>query len=476
MKKEIFRVEYLRKNSSECELENINFNLFDGEIIGVIVRNDAERTCLFNILSGSVSRDGGNIYINDSEVNFSSINEANSCGLYSVGCDSSLFTNMSISENMFLTKRQFSPHGIVNHKLMYSETQDILRKAGFGNISANTAVRDLSLPMMHIVEILKGASVNSRILIIDDVTRNYTESELSRLKELLQLLVSQGTGIIFLSNKFNDMFDIAKRAVIIRNGVTADILPYNEITRENILPIIAGHSIIDCSDVPTSEISHDNSLAFSARNINIANCINNLSFTVGRGDVLGIYDVDRENGTALANAIFGQQKYSGSFFVEGKKVTPKSIYSSIKHGIGMIDETTDGSSLFCNMDLNDNVTIMLKKSICPIPGIFSKKRVRSEAVKILDELDCTYIRSKCGKGNIKHDLSKSTQMQITVAKWLCCSPKILIFVNPYINFDDLNINKFNDLIGKITKKNISVIIISMNRKDLEALCNKIIQI
>lgn len=471
MKREVLRVECLSKKKNGSILKNINLNLFAGELLGVIVRNDWERECLFEILSGGMEKSKGFIYINDREWNPATREEANRAGIYSVGGISSLIPDMSIAENIFLTKKRFYRSGIENRKLMFSETADILRRAEFSYLSPSTKVKRLSPSLRHIIEILKATCVNAKILLIDDITGNYTEAELSRLLKLLLRIKEEGVGILFFSSRYSRLFESADRVVVVRKGTTADLLLKEEFTKEKVLPILAGHAL---PTHPAFSQSHIQTEVFAARNVHAPGKSACMNFRIKKGEIVGFLDESWRYGISAADMMCGGQPYQGDFYLEGKRIKLRSIPSAVQHGIGLIRESNPASEIFFNFGLTDNLCLLLRRKDYPPPGLIRRKLDRACCTHSLHLIGCDELSDLLKRKCLPRNVSKATQVKLATAKWMCISPKVLVFVNPHMSFDDLTIHEFRNLLEHLCRQGIAVIIFSMSREELSEICDRIL--
>lgn len=472
MKKEILRLEHIyKKTQGDKLLYNINLNLLEGEILGVIVRSSSERNALLNILTGSSQNDSGFIYVDDVETNITSKLNAKNLGIYCVYKKNELIPSISIAENIFVIREGSYLKGYINKKLIETETQDILNKSGLNNISSSMLCNNLNLAKIHTIEIIKATSLNAKILIIDNITGQYSQKEIENLKKLLLRKKLTGLSIIFLTNKYSNLLDIADRVTVMRNGTTVSTLYKEQVTKETIISLLAGYRVNDILVTPRRKIGD---VVLSLEHISTKLGLHDISITLRKGEVLGLFESDWEYGVTLANAMFGTTRYTGNIIIDGKNVIINSTKKAINNGIGLIKENDKSNGIFYNMSLMDNVTIMMNKRLYHLCG-FENKRIKSYTFKrTLQLLHCSHLISDIGDTDRLPHLSKSTQMKIMMAKWLCTNPKVLILINPYLSFDDLTINDFKQLIDDICNIGVSIIIISSNMSNLLQVSDRIV--
>lgn len=474
MKKEVLRVEHMyKKTQGNKLLYNINLNLFEGEILGIIVRNSSEKNALLNVLTGNIQKDSGTLYINDTETNITSKLKAKKLGVYCVYKKAQLIPSMNIAENIFVIREGSYFKGHINKKFINTETKDLLHQVGLDNISPSMLCNNLCLSQIHTIEIIKATSLNAKILIIDNITGQYSEKEISNLKKLLLLKKLSGISIIFLTNKYSNLLSIADRVTVIRNGTTVSTLYKNEINKDIIISLLAGYCVNNIAATKTARKNIGN-IVLSLNNITNSSGITNINLSLRKREVLGLFESDCESGLSIANTIFGENPYTGDIIINNKIVKIKKNKDAVKYGVGFIRESDQFNGIFYNMSLIDNVTLIMNKHLYHFMG-FENKRIKKYTFnKVLKLLNCSELINSIGDSSRLPHLNKSTQMKILIAKWLCINPKILIFHNPYLSFDDLTIKDFKEMINTISNIGISIIIISSNMSNLLQVSDRVI--
>lgn len=473
MKNELLRVEALRKKLEHDYLKHINFNLFDNEILGIITRSSQQRKALFNILTGGLRPDGGRIFIHDCLVDLSSKSVANRMGIYGISCGSSLIFNMSIAENIFIDRSHISNLQIMNRKVMINEANDILEKARLKHISSHTPVKRLTPAMRSSIEVLKAVLNNARLLVIDDISVNFTDRETEDFKTLLKYVILKGTGIIFISKRLNRLFDIANRGVIICEGMTVDILNKEQLKLDTILPMLSGSNIPSKSDEPNSK-DHSGKLLLTAE-YPIPE-MPELSISLYSGEILGIYDEEWKYSSNISDMLSGHSKNVFPIILNGQKLRFSSVRDAIKNGICIINDRIIKNGFLYNRGLIDNITLSLTGNSNGPFRIFRRSLAASECSKALQVLQCQSLMSQFSNNHMPENISKNIKMQILAARWICTDPKVIIFVNPHINFDDLTIDTFKTMIENLRKNGISIIIFSVSKTELFHTCDRIISL
>lgn len=468
MRKEILRIDSLHKRIHNDALRHINFNLFEGEILGIIVRNDSQRHALFHVLVGALTQDSGQIYLHDREVRLQSRAHANRLGIYGISSRLSLIPNMSVAENFFISKNNMSGFGVMQRKLMMTEAQDLLRHTGLGGVSPSDTVKELSRAMQYNLEILKALSGNSTLLIVDDVTPAFTNAELQEFMRLMGCMRDQKVSVIFLSRRLNPLFDMVDRGVILHDGVTVDVLKRESLNRETVLPMLQG-------DLPTAEISPQKApqtdvlLHAHLR----TDRSKDFCFQLYQSEILGIYDEEWNHPDTLTNA-FQKTGLLSEIRIEGKKVKLKSIRKAVQNGICLIDDFSLRHGFQYDRGLRENITLASAGQIHRPFGILRRNREQQRYESALKTIGREDLQTRFQEEKLSGKINKSTRMHLLVARWLCTNPKVMVFINPHLSFDDLTAEDFKKLIEHIRESGISVLIFSMDQKELLYTCDRIL--
>lgn len=291
-------------------LNNITLNLFSNEILCLFIQDKREREVLCDLLCGIKKPNSGRIYIDDHLVNFECAPGTPSV-VNTINEISNFIPVMSVAKNLFITDPNYYTLGITNEKKMISAARILLEKTGLTQISPSMNVMDLTNAQKHLLNIAKAVQMEFRILVINNITNEYSVRELIELRNTIERLKNLGLPIIIMVNKYNDLFDIFDRVTLVSHGTTIKTLQHDEISKINLLSNLKTHLVQDIFQSSSIQISKP---FFSARNI-CANMygLNQVSFDVARGEVLGIWDVDWNYSYLLVDSIFGIIPYTGIY-------------------------------------------------------------------------------------------------------------------------------------------------------------------
>ena len=471
--KEILRLEKICKKSEYHELYNINLNLFEGEILTVMLRNKMVKNTLIDILSGQDSPDSGSIYIQDHKVDILSTTMAKQIGIFCVFQHSQLITNLNISDNIFINRDYI----LLQSDFASKETNSLLRRYGITHVDSHTLARELSFALSQIIEIIKVVTLGAKVLIIDNITTCYNVFELSRLITLLKKLAGEGLSIIVFTNAYSDLINTTDRVTIIRNGTTCFHLDNTHISKDRVLSILAGFPITDYQciksfkDGTTTTADADlHDCCLSLRDLSNNEGLNNINLDLMHGEILGILDTYRDYALQLVDILTTGTAYSGTICMNGSDISIASYKDAVRKGIGLINCNSDSPGIFFNLSLIDNITMMMPK----VYTIFERQRLKKFLLwKSLEAIHCQALIDTYGIEKLLPPLSKSTQMKVLIAKWICAGVKILILVNPHSYFDDIDLDILKQLLKDTVSQGISVLIVSSSMQPLLALCDRI---
>ena len=472
MNYEVLRLENISYSArSSAVLNNITLNLFSNEILCLFIQDNRERITLCDILTGMKQPDSGRIYIDDQLVDYEHCpNKLSS--IYCINETSQFAPMMSVAKNLFLTNPNYYTLGVTNEKKMISTTQNILEKAGLDRISPAMNVYELTNADRHLLGIAKTLQQNARILLLNNITNEYSAREMTELRSIIKKQRESGLPIVVIMNKYNDLFDMFDRVTLISHGTTIKTLLRREITKNNLLSHLTTHfvpSTYQRSPVKNSEPF------FSARNISAPKYgLNHINFDVAQGEVLGIWDVDWTYSYALTDTLFGKIPYSGTYSFNERVVRINHPSKAIKAGIAVSSSPYYLQSIYYDMDIYENVTMIMGRPMTKLFKIISKRVQKYQTTYTLSSINASSLIEKYGNKRNLRGINISDQMKIEVAKWLCIHPRLFVFVNPYTYFDDLTIANFCDIIKCLKKQNIATIIMHMNKDELMQVCDHIV--
>lgn len=472
VKQEILRLENISKEySSFSDLFNINLNLFRGEIHCVLRRSVGFQNTLCDLLSGSISQDYGNLYVDDIPFRFSSPHDAMNAGIYTITRRSRLVPGMSIAENIFVVREGRSLVELVSNRSIEEETKKLLDQFHLSHLfKPRMRVSKFNSAKRHLIEILKAVHLGAKVLVIDNTIMQYSENEISFFVQFLRQVAETGVSILLFINKYWDFLDFADRLTIIRNGTTVahiDDKPFHE---DHITTILAGNPVQNLESIP---IPHSREIVLRIRNLFDGQYLRNLNFELFRGEVLGILDTNGFVGPALADILFSQSPCYGEVTICGKTYELHNTCVP-RLQVGLIPEGEDLT--FQNLSLYDNITLNIPRELAK-PFYATDTRINQYLYRdTLQLIHSSHLIEQYGSLKRLPVLGKEEQMRIQTAKWLFAKVKILVMINPAIYFDATNINVLKQLLSDVCNAGVSMIIISANVSSLLDVCSRVVEV
>lgn len=446
-------------------LDNVELNLFESEILGLTGLNGSGKTVLVKILSGIYPRDKGVIYLDEHEVSINLNSASRKYGIFYIGQDSMLVPGISITENIF-TVRNNRGKFLLDRKKMYAQTKEILDLFGL-DIDPNMPVDRLSLAQKHLILICKAMSLNSRIMIFDNITGVYSDKDLNLFRDIVGDLGRLGISIIYVNNRLDEIFDMADRITILKNGRLVRTLYHDEYSKEKITAILAGHEFIDNYEKSKICIGEE---ILRVEGLSSRGVLKDIHFSLKRGEILGIAGMNEFVRSELENTLFGIYKNpKASFFMMGSKVRLKGPKDAIKYGIGLIPEHAIRRGLFLNMKISKNIAFIVENKIKNRFGIINSRVSRYITRIGLNKLGLTDAEN-LNAGN----LSDINKLKLVLQKWILMKPKILILVNPTRGMDMVAKKEVYTVMDEVAAEGTALILISSDLSELIKMSDRIV--
>lgn len=443
-------------------LNNVQLQVFPGEVLAVIGENGAGKSTLMKVLSGVIRPDEGNVRVGGESVVFSSPLDAIRAGIALIPQELNLADNLNIGENVFLGRepRWGGPLGMVDRKKMHAETQVYLDRLGL-RLSSKDAVRGLSLARQRMVEIAKALSLNARILIMDEPTASLTLQETDRLLEIVRQLRVQGVSVLYISHRLKEIEAIADRAVSLRDGKNAGELNTGEIHRDAMVRLMVGRQLEELAAVPQKKSAGPAILEIrELRTRRYPEAT--VSLSVSQGEILGVGGLEGAGRTELARAIFGiEPALQGAILMNGRDVVIRSPKDAISAGIYLVPEDRRDLGLITRAAIRENITLPSLSGYTRM-GMVDAGR-ESAAAKSLCEKHAIKIASV---EEPVSNLSGGNQQKVVLAKWTCMSPKAMIFDEPTRGIDIGAKVEIYRLMRRMADSGVAVLMISSDLEEL----------
>ena len=448
-------------------LNDVQFSLRRGEVHALLGENGAGKSTLMKILSGVYQPDEGEIIFEDKPVSFSDPLSAQNVGITIIHQEFNLFPELTVEENIFIG-REFCKKNRwrLDEKQQRQATIEILQKLNLA-IKPDTLVADLTVAQQQMVEIAKAISVNARILIMDEPTAALTEIE--SLFRVTRLLKEQGTGIVYISHRLEELALIADRATVMRDGQYISTVDYECVKISDLIAMMVGRDLGNI--YPRREALQQRIPVLEVNGLTRKGVLNDINFTLYRGEILGFAGLMGAGRTELARAIFGADSIdSGTLKLNGKETVIKDISDAIQQGISYLTEDRKKEGLALNLSVERNIMLGNYPEYSDRFGNVDSRRCQQTSEEQVKAL-------RIKTPNLEQaalNLSGGNQQKIIIARWVCKDTDILIFDEPTRGIDVGAKLEIYELMNRLVAKGKSIIMISSELPEVLGMCDRIL--
>ncbi|AID44634.1 Ribose import ATP-binding protein RbsA [Candidatus Arthromitus sp. SFB-mouse-SU] len=449
-------------------LDNINITAYKGEVTALMGENGAGKSTLMKILSGVYQKDEGKIFIEGEEAHIKNIKSAEEYGVTIIHQEMSLINNLTIAENIFLGNEKFNKFTKkINKKLLVERSILFLDQIGC-NLDPNKLVSSINVGEKQMVEIAKALTKNARIIIMDEPTTALTKIETQNLFKVIENLKKKGIAIIYISHRMEEIFAICDRVEVLRDGKYAGNALIKEIDNNKLIAMMVGRTIEE--QFPYKKIEKGKVL-LEVSNLTSKVGINNISFTVREGEIVGIAGLMGAGRTELAKTIFGYyKKEKGTIKLKGKRINIKNIQQAINNGICYLSEDRKKEGCILGLSVEDN---MILSNLCKYENgfkIINKNKTKKDIDFYIKKLN---IKTP-NKDQLIKNLSGGNQQKVILAKWLLLSPDILIIDEPTRGIDVGAKKEIYELLNELKESGKAIIMISSDLPEVLGISDRIL--
>jgi len=458
-------------------LDDVTFRVKRGEIHALCGENGAGKSTLIKILSGvyPYGTYQGEIIIEGQKKKFMNIKDSERAGIATIYQELTLVKYMNIAENIFLGNEPLK-NGFIDRYTVFSKTQKILKELGL-NLNPSTKVMDLGIGHQQMIEIAKALCKDAKILVLDEPTSALTEGETEYLLNLLQKLKNNGITCIYISHKLEEVFKIADTITILRDGKTIYSAEKESLTEDKIISLMVGREI---SNRFPKKKHEPGEIVMEVRNFTLYDpeltykkVIDNVSFYVKKGEILGIAGLMGAGRTELMQGIFGtyKGKVYGDIYLNGHQISINGPQDAIKNGIAYLSEDRKRYGLVLSMSIQENIVLPNLKTISKLGVIDKHKKAKESSAYIRDlKIKAHSVEQKVS------NLSGGNQQKVVIAKWLMSNPKVLILDEPTRGIDVGAKYEIYNLMNQLIEKGICIIMISSELPEILGMCDRILVI
>jgi ABC-type sugar transport system ATPase subunit len=462
---EIVKIEGLRKEfPGVVALDDVNLSIRKGEVHALVGENGAGKSTLIKVLAGVYKANKGKIFIDYKNVEFNHPLEALKAGISVTFQDLSLFPNLSVAENIAISKKIEAGEKLINWTEFRKIAEEAIKTLDV-NIEVNQKLGYLSIGNRQMIAIARAVVNDAKLLILDEPTASLAKEEISALFKIIDKLKKQEISVLFVSHKLDEIFEVADRISVLRDGKYIGTYNRDDITEDELISYMVGRKVIYSkypkrkSDEPMLEVN----------NLSKKNNFKDISFTLNKGEILGVTGLVGAGRTEVVQAIFGNNiPDEGEVYLEGKKLDLSSTAKAMEAGISYVPENRQEQGLVLGKTLADNITVTIIDKLKNKFGLIDNSQKKSIVNEWIDKLN---IKPPYPEMNIDQ-FSGGNQQKAVIAKWLAFSPKILIVDEPTQGIDIGAKSEIHKLLRDLAEDGIGIIVVSSELPEILAIADR----
>jgi rhamnose transport system ATP-binding protein len=463
----ILELKNISKSFSGVEvLHHVSLALRPGEVHALLGENGAGKSTLVKVITGVHQPDSGEVLLDGGPVHFRDTWETRQAGITAIYQELSLFPDLDVAENIFAGYQPTAAGGRIDWRKLYKKANELLNSLGV-HLDLRQKARSLSIAQQQMVEIARAFSLNARILIMDEPTSSLTLNEVADLFRLVRRLREEGKAIIFISHRLEELFEIADRVTVLRDGTYVDTRSMKDVTRDDLIRMMVGRTISNLfpkQDVKAGEV------VLETENLTRAGAFRDISFTLRKGEILGMAGLVGAGRTNVARAIFGVEPATGGRIkIDGREVTVTSPQQAIGLGLAYVPEDRQLHGLIPAMHITSNISLPMLREFSRSGWLNFKKERRAsyEAARQM-EVRANNIWQRA------RELSGGNQQKVVLAKWLATQPCILILDEPTRGIDVGTKAAVHALMSKLASEGMAILMISSELPEVLGMSDRIL--
>lgn len=446
-------------------LDQVKLSVHSGEVHGLVGENGAGKSTLIKIIMGVYQKDHGSLKIKGEDTVISDVIEAADHGLAAVYQDLNLALDLSIGENFFMGEFPRKKSGLIDWKQVYDKSEETLKALNV-IVDPRAKITDLSPAMQEMVSIAKAVHKKSKFIIFDEPTALLSNEEVQILFNIINQLKEQGTAIIYISHRMEEIFTICDTVTILKDGCWVDSMVVSDTNEDDLIAKMVGRSISEMYNIDHHPQCDE---LLRVEGLTRKGAFQDISFTLHKNEIFGLFGLVGSGRTEVVRAIFGADPLdAGTIYLEGKQVKIKSPAEGIKHGIGFLPENRKEDGLALELSVKENINLSSYKKITS----FSFVNHSSENKRALNFQKKLNIKTPSVDQLVKN-LSGGNQQKVVIGKWLCCESNLFIFDEPTVGIDVGAKREIYKLMQELTEQGNAVLLISSYLPEVMGLSDRI---
>ena len=454
-------------------LNQVDLHLARGEVHAVAGENGAGKSTLMKIMTGVYHADpGGVIKVDGHEVAIKDPVHARSLGISIIYQELAVVNNLTVAQNIYLAREPLNAFGLIDSRKMNADAAAVLAELEM-NLDPKAGVAGLSIGQKQMVEIARAISYRSKLIIMDEPTASLSHHEASTLMRVVRNLAAQNIGVVYISHRLDEIFEIADRVTVLRDGVTVDSRPIAEMTREILIRKMVDR---DMSQLYGQHRSHTtDEVLLSVKGLGLKRPtaqgarVADVSFDLHKGEVLGFFGLVGSGRTEIMEMIFGSRASVGTISIDGKTVSIREPSQAIDQGIGFVTEDRKELGLVLGMSVRENFSLTHLRDYCTL-DVVNRKREGNACQAYIRSLG---IKTPSPEQKVLN-LSGGNQQIVVIAKWVARRPRILIVDEPTRGIDVGAKAEVHILLNKLAEEGMSIIVVSSDLPEVLAISDRVV--
>jgi rhamnose transport system ATP-binding protein len=467
MTEAVLKLTNISKNFAGVQaLRDVSFDLFPGEVHALLGENGAGKSTLIKIITGVHQPNAGVIYLKDQPVHFANPHEAHHYGIAAIYQEPTLFPDLDIAENIFVGRQPTGTGGRLDWGRMYQGASKLLHDLGV-QLDPRTKARNLSVAQQQMVEIARALSVQAKILIMDEPTSSLTLAEVADLFRIVRRLRQDGAAIVFISHRLEELFELADRVTVLRDGSYVGTRLIKEVTTDTLIQMMVGRTL---ADLFPKQAVEKGEVALQVEGLTRPGLFYDISFELHQGEILGLAGLVGAGRTDVARAIFGITPPTGGVIkINGRPVTVASPEQAMQLGLAYVPEDRQHHGLVLRMNISHNVTLPILSEFARMGWVntgLERESARQAAGQM--EVRAASIWQKA------RELSGGNQQKVVLAKWLATRPRILILDEPTRGIDVGTKAAVHGLMSQLAAQGMAILMISSELPEILGMSDRIL--
>jgi ribose transport system ATP-binding protein len=448
-------------------LDGVQLNLKRGEVLALMGENGAGKSTLMKILGGIYQRDGGTIVVKGQTQENMTPDIAAKRGIAIIHQELNLIPHLSVMENIFLGREfTYGKSGFVNWSRMRTEAKRWLEQLAI-DLDPATPVGELSVGQQQMIEIAKALSMQADILVLDEPTAALTNREIDALFDVIAALKRKGVGMIYISHRMEEIFQISDRITVLRDGRYVGTVRTAETSLDELVKMMVGREITD--RFPKVEVKPGEE-RLRVENLTVRGKLSGISFSVRSGEIVGVAGLMGAGRTEMAKALFGAERIDGgAIFVDGKQVRISQPIDAIRAGIALVTEDRKEEGLVLPLSVRENIALPNLAKLSSL-GVMNRRAEQA----LSDETIRRLLIKTAGGEQAAGSLSGGNQQKVVIGKWLATQPKILILDEPTRGVDIGAKKEIYDIMNRLAQEGVAILMISSELPEVLGMSDRVL--